>query len=504
MGQSSRLPEETHSFWMETGKVKSYQKLKENYTIDTAVIGGGIAGILTAYTLAEAGKDVALFEGRKLLSGTTGNTTAKLSAQHQLIYDELINRYGELRAQLFYEANMEGIEYIKEIAKNHRLEKEINDRNAYVYTQDASKKDKFEKEADAYNQLNIPGRWLSEFPIDLDIEAALEMNHQAEFHPVLFLHGVLEASEGLKDRIFEHTLIDEVIRDDEGSLHLKTADDNRIVCNHAIFATHYPTFEPDKHFTKMKPEISYALAYKTNEERLEGMYINDDFPKKTFREMQSGDENYLLVGGQSHPLGDDYAEMSRYEEIDRFAKETFGVGDPVYRWSSHDMITKDRIPFIGQLHPDYPNVFTATGFSKWGLADAATGARLLADLVLGNENRYAGMYDPRRDIPDLEETTSASSQKDDESDVEDLVLPDKTADLQVNEATIIEKDDGRTGVYKDENGQLHYMDLSCTHLGCDLQWNNGDKTWDCPCHGSRFNAYGEVIEGPALADLENK
>lgn len=497
----SKLPEETHSFWLETGKRKTYPKLKSIYKTDTAVIGGGIAGILTAYSLAKAGNDVALFEGRELLNGTTGYTTAKLSAQHQLIYDELINRYGEIRANLFYEANMEGIEYIRQIAKEHHIGCEINDQNAYVYTQEASKKEIFKKEAEAYNKLNIPGRLLADFPLNMGIEAAIEMNNQAEFHPVSFLHGVLEASDGLDDHIFEHTLINEVVRDDDGVLHLKTADGHGIECNHAIFATHYPTFEPDEHFTKMTPEVSYALAYKTDTEKLNGMYISDDTPKKTFRKMQVGNENYLLVGGQSHPIGDDNSEWSRYEEIDTFAKKTFGVGDPVYRWSSHDLITEDRIPLIGQLHPDYPNVFTATGFSKWGLADAGTGARVLTDLVLGNDNKYIDMYDPRRDIPELSNTNPESGVSD---AVKALRLPETPEDLDVNEATIIEKNNEKIGVYKDDSGTLHYMDLSCTHMGCGLQWNNGDKTWDCPCHGSRFNAYGEVIEGPALADLEYK
>lgn len=502
MTGQSKLPKETNSFWLETGKRKTYPKLEGTYKIDTAVIGGGIAGILTAYSLAKKGNNVALFEGRELLSGTTGNTTAKLSAQHQLIYDELLNRYGEIRAKDFYEANMEGIEYIRQIAKEHQIECEINDQNAYVYTQKASKKDKFKKEAEAYDKLDISGRLLSDFPLDMDIEAAVEMNNQAEFHPVSFLHGVLEASKGLEDRIFEHTLINEVVRNNDGVLHLKTDDGHRIECNHAIFTTHYPNFEPDNRFTKMTPEISYALAYKTDTKKLNGMYISDDTPKKTFRKMQVGDEHYLLVGGQSHVIGDDYSELSRYKEIDAFAKKTFGVGDPVYRWSSHDLITKDRIPLIGQLHPDYPNIFTATGFSKWGLADAAIGACLLTDLVFGNDNRYIKMYDPHREIPDLSETASETSETNDA--VGTLTMPEKPENLKTNEATIIKRDDGNTGVYKDKDNKLHYMDLSCTHKGCGLQWNDGDKTWDCSCHGSRFNAYGEVIEGPALTNLKAK
>lgn len=496
------LPAETESFWIQTGKAATYPKLNQDTSVHTAVIGGGIAGIMTAYTLAKAGEKVALLEGRTLLNGTTGNTTAKLTAQHQLIYDELINRYGQDHAQLFYQANMEGIGYIKQVADEHQLSCQMREQDAYVYTQDASQKERFEKEADAYKKLGIPGQVRSDLPLNIDIETAIQMDKQAEFQPVSFLHGVLEVVKDLGNPIYEQTLVEDVDQDQDGTIHLKTHDGYTVTCEHAVFATHYPTFEPDKFFTQMNPEISYALAYKIDKKPFEGMYINTDTPKKTIRTMRADEDHYVLVGGQSHPIGDEKSEISRYQEIDRFAKETFAVDDAAFRWSSHDLITKDRIPFIGQCHPDYPNIYTATGFSKWGLASAATGARVLTDIVRGKKNRYTAMFHPRRDIPDITETVPEPAQTDDQT--EQLNLPDKAELLHNKEATIIETENKKTGVYKDENGALHYLNLSCTHLGCGLNWNSGDKTWDCSCHGSRFNAYGEVIEGPALRNLERR
>jgi len=498
---NNQLPEETQSFWMETGKRNKYSELEKNLDIDTVVIGGGIAGILTMYSLTKQGKDVALLEGRELLSGTTGYTTAKLSAQHQLIYDELINRYGEEHAQLFYQSNIEGIAYIKEIIEEHQISCQINEQNAFVYTQDPAQKENIKKEAEAYNKLNIPGRYLSELPLDIDVEAAIQMDHQAEIQPVSFLHGVLEAVKQTNGHIYEHSLVNELTQNEDKTIHLKTSNGCEVTCNNAIFTTHYPTFEPDKFFTQMKPEISYALAYKTNKEYLDGMYINNDKPKRTFRKMSDGQDHYLLVGGQSHSIGDEHSEMSRYEEIDQFAKRTFGVGQASYRWSSHDLLTKDRIPFIGQLHPDYPNIYTATGFNKWGLAEAATAARVLTDFIFNKQNRYTDMYHPRRNIPKLTEPSEKSSEP---NDAKELIIPETAEDIGINEAAVIKTEDEHTGIYKDKKGKLHYLDLSCTHLGCGLSWNNGDKTWDCPCHGSRFNAIGEVIEGPALIDLKQK
>lgn len=497
------LPKTPHSFWLATGHGSSYPKLKENLHIDIAIIGGGIAGILTAYALHKAGKEVALFEGRQFLNGTTGNTTAKLSAQHQLIYDELINRYGEKHAKLYYDANMEGIHYIKQLAEELQIDCEIEEESAYVYTENPAFKKQFEAEADAYKNLNIKGSLLTELPFNNKVEYALRMDNQLQFHPAKFLHGVLNELNNQNTPIYEYSLIKDVQQNSEQTIQLKTEDGYTVTCNHAVFATHFPTFDPDNFYTQIDPEISYALLYKTDEAPFEGMYINTDSPKRTFRNVKMDEENYLLVGGESHPIGDEYSELSRYKEIDQFAKQTFGVKDALYRWSSHDLMTKDRVPFIGNLHADYPNMYTATGFSKWGLANAASGAILITDSIFGRKNAYQAIFHPQRDMPDPEKSEQQAN--DEDSHIETLNLRENVDDLIPGEATIIkENDEEQTGVYKDEKNNLHYLDLSCTHLGCGVQWNNGDKTWDCPCHGSRFNAVGEVIEGPALTNLKQK
>lgn len=502
------LPDEPHSFWFETGYRNHYLALKNDLTADIAVIGGGIVGILSAYALAKEGKKVVLLEGRELLSGTTGYTTAKLSAQHQLIYHDLIQRYGWDRAQLYYQANMEGIAYIKQIAEENNIDCGLEEQDAFVYTQDKNKVEAFEKEADAYKNLGIQGKLLHDMPINLDVEAVVQMEKQAQFQPVTFFHSVLDVLKDFDVTVFEHSLVTKVNQDEQdgeikleqdGEIKLEIENGSTVTCSHAVFATHYPSFDPDNSYTTMAPEMSYALALKATQEHPDGMYINDDLPKRTFRKMKADGGDYLLVGGQSHSIGDDRSEQERYEDLSRVAKETFGETNVVYRWSSHDPITKDRIPFIGKLHPDYSNIYTLTGFSKWGLANAAAGAKVIADLILGRKNPYETMFNPHREIPDLQNAKDDSDQG--EEGLSQLDLSKETEDLNVNEATIIEKDDKKVGVYKDKTGKLHHLDISCTHLGCDVNWNDGDHTWDCPCHGSRFKATGEVLEGPALKSL---
>lgn len=496
------LPEKRESFWVETGYQNKYAKLEQDLTTDVAVVGGGIAGILSAYTLMKEGYKVVLLEGRELLHGTTGYTTAKLCAQHGLIYSELIERYDEDLAKLYYEANMEGITTIERIAKDNGINCELESESAFVYTEDKDKVDAFKKEADAYEKLNIEGNYLTEMPIDIDIEAAVQMRNQAQFHPVTFLHKVLDVMKEAGVEIYEHSLVMDVEQEENGQkTKLELENGNVVTCSSAIFATHFPTFDPEEKYTVLNPEMSYALALKTTKTHPDGIYINDDIPSRTFRKMRVDETDYLLVGGQGHPVGDEHREEERYEDLYKAAKELFGETDVVYRWSAHDLMTEDRIPFIGKLHPDYKNIYTLTGFNKWGLANAATGTNVIADLMKERDNPYEAMYNPRRDIPDLKK--SDDSNQGDEN-IDKLDLPDKVDDLKNGEATVIKKDDEEIGVYKDEKGELHYLDITCTHLGCSVTWNDGDHTWDCPCHGSRFNATGEVIEGPALKGLSQK
>lgn len=496
----SNFPTETSSFWRDTANLSNFKTLDSDIHTGIAVVGGGIAGILTAYTLAKEGKQVVLLEGRDMLSGTTGYTTAKLSAQHQLIYDDLINRYGQEHAKLYYQANMEGIAYIKQIADEHHIDCQLEEQDAFVYTQKKDKLDSFKKEAEAYKKLGIQGGFLEDLPINLDIEAAVQMEKQAQFHPVTFLDGVLKVLKDWGVTIYEHSPVTEVNTEKQAeNVQLKTKDGQTVTCDQAVLATHYPVLDPDKFYTQMKPEISYALALKTDKEHPDGMYINEDLPKRTFRKMQANGENYLLVGGQNHSIGDDFSELERYKDLHEFATDTFGETVVVDRWSSHDLITKDCVPFVGQVDPDYQQIFTLTGFSKWGLANAAVGSKIIADLILKRDNRYEKIFAPHRSIPDIQITEPQADKTD--NHVSQLNLSKDPEDLKVNEATIIEKDDKKIGVYKDQDEKLHSLDITCTHLGCALNWNNGDRTWDCPCHGSRFKATGEVIEGPALKNL---
>src|SRR5690625_3469462 len=289
-----KFPEKQTSYWIDTNELLNYPHLQENIEVDVAVAGGGITGITTAYLLASKGFTVALLEARELASGTTGNTTAKLTAQHQLIYDELINRYGQEIAKLYYQANTEAIALVKNYAEKLVIDCELEEEDAYVYTQSPDYKNNIQKEAEAYQKLGIEGELLDELPFKLKIEAAVKMRNQAQFHPVKYLDGLLHTFENMGGQIYEHTMVTDV--DDEAYVVCKTNEDYQITSEHVVFATHYPTYEIDKFFPNhLEPESSYAIAIKPKKEFPGGMYINNETPLRTIRPLYKNGTDYILV-----------------------------------------------------------------------------------------------------------------------------------------------------------------------------------------------------------------
>ncbi|WP_042223648.1 FAD-dependent oxidoreductase [Oceanobacillus manasiensis] len=499
--KTSILPKEIESYWRDTGKVPSFGELKENISTDVAVVGAGIAGVMTAYQLAKEGKEVALLEARELFSGTSGFTTAKLTAQHNLIYDELINRYGQESAKQFYQANMEGIASIKELSDQYGIDCELEEREAFVYTQKMQNRNKVIKEIEAYEKLGIEGEFIEDLPLNIEIEAAIMMRNQAQFHPVKFLSGLLDEFVKLGGQIYDQTRVMD-ITDDGGRIQCKTENGLKVTASKVIQATHLPILEPEGNFYSQQnnPESSYALAVKTEDEFPDGMYINADLPKRTLRGLDSKTGRVVLVGGESHSTGDGKSSAERYHELENFAKETFEVKEIINRWSAHDYISEDRLPFIGVLSQDQPNVLVVTGLSKWGLAISATGSKILTDTILQRENPYQSLFSPNRNI---QESTSVEPEEKNPDQYDGASEENNPENLSDNQGMITKRDGEDVGVYKDENGKLHYVDLTCTHLGCGVQWNDGDNTWDCPCHGSRFSGTGEVIEGPAVESLKS-
>ncbi|MDH6673069.1 glycine/D-amino acid oxidase-like deaminating enzyme/nitrite reductase/ring-hydroxylating ferredoxin subunit [Paenibacillus sp. LBL] len=501
------LPRYPESLWRATTELPTFPRLAEDIEADVAVVGAGITGITTAYLLAKAGKDVVLIEAGRILNGATGYTTAKVTAQHGLIYHELTSHFGEENARLYYEGNREAIEFIRNIVGGDEEKFGLKLEDAYIYAQEDDKYlAKLEDEIKAYEQLGIPGEWQDSLPLPMPIRGAIKMPGQYQFHPLQYLKHLTEQFLMLGGRIYENTTMDEKA-ETEGPITLLTKrGGHRITCNHAVSASHFPFYDgKGLFFTRLHVERSYAIAVKPETAYPGGMYLSVDKPKRSLRSASYNGEDLVIVGGENHPTGRSICTHQHYENLELFAGNLMGASAIPYRWSTQDLITLDNLPYIGPITSKHDRIYVATGFRKWGMTTGTLAANIISDQILGKTNRYADMFNPSRFKADPSIKTfvvqNATVAKDFVAGKVDLSHADIT-ELKIGEGAVVRHNGQRAGAYKDDQGNLHLVDTTCTHLGCEVEWNEGERSWDCPCHGSRFRYDGKVLEGPAIEPLK--
>lgn len=504
MNQSNnQLPKSPEPYWRESLDFPSFSKLEDNLITDVVIVGGGITGITTAYLLTQEGKSVTLLDAGKLLNGTTGHTTAKITAQHDLIYDELINHIGHPQAKLYYQANAEALKFIKETVEKNAINCDLSEEDAYIYTNSDKYTKKIEKEYKAYQKLGIEGELLSDIPLDIPIKKALVMKKQAQFHPLKYLAYLVKELQEKGCKIYENTVAVDV---EEGHQPiLVTRDGYKITADYVISASHFP-FNDTKglYFSRMYAERSYLIGAKTDKPFPGGMYLSAESPKRSLRYTPMNGENLILIAGEKHKTGQGIDTLKHYEALQEFGQETFGLEEITYRWSAQDLTTLDKVPYVGTITPHHPTLLVATGFRKWGMTNGTASAKLLSDIVLERENPYKALYDPSRfnADPSIKEFLKING------DVTKHLIKDKfkpgdkeIEDLKNDEGAMVRVNGQLAGAYKSGDGTINIVDTTCTHLGCEVHWNHGDRTWDCPCHGSRFSVTGEVVEGPAKKPL---
>jgi len=495
----TKLPK---SFWMDSVPKTAYASLKEDLRVDVAIVGGGITGILSALLLGNYGLKVAILEGGHILQSTTGHTTAKITSQHGLIYNKIKSKIGTELARQYADANETAIRMIEKIAKENNIQCDFIPQSSYVYTMLDEYIEKINLETEAASSLGIKASYLEDTPLPFIVKAAVRFDDQAQFHPLKFLLPLADKISHKGTQIFENTRI---VNIEEGSgYELFTDKGKKITAEKVIIASHYPFY--NKHgmyFARIYPERSYVLAIKAKEKYPGGMYITAEEPGRSLRSQASETGELILVGGEHHKTGQSPNTQKHYEELIKFAGENFTVTDIPYRWSTQDCMTLDDIPYVGHFTSETPNLYVATGYGKWGMTNSMASAMLLRDLIINGDSPWKDVYSPSR------KTVSASAKNfivQNLNVAEELIegkvspLPDE-ADIKPGEGKIIEKDGQRTGLYRDDKGILHIVDTTCPHMGCELNWNPAEKSWDCPCHGSRFTYKGDVIEGPAVKPL---
>lgn len=473
------------SIWLDTITKKNYERLEKNIKTQILVIGGGISGISCAYELSNYYNDIVLVTMNEFYSGTTGFTTAKVTYQHDDIYHRLLNSYNEEVATNYYEFNKMGLERIKEIVNLEKVDCEFNEVDSYLFNYH-NEEDIINDEYNAYQKLGIPGE-LTKFE-EFDT-LALKVSNQANFHPLKYLETLLSKLQEKGVKIYEQTKITSVI-----GITIITEDDYKINADKIIIATNYPIYpNVNLHFTKLIPSKSYVVVGKPKKDIKEGNYINPTEPVLSLRHYR----DLLFVSGMSHDTKEMKDENTELNKLTDIGKERFEIEDFEFAWSTRDFKSVDMVPFIGKVAS---NIFLLTGYAKWGMTNSVAGSLLIKDLIIGNDSKFIETFDPLRNVMTKDffkynagmVSTIIKSKKGFE----------KFEDLEQTEGKIFKFRNKRYGVYKDEENTLFVVKATCTHLGCGLTYNKVNRTYDCPCHGSKFNYDGTVLAGPAKKDLE--
>lgn len=431
------------SVWQDGAGLKKFPTLERDIKTDVLIIGGGIAGILTAYFLDQNGVDYLLVEKDRICSNTTANTTAKITYQHSFIYGELLRTMGQDTAKAYLTANMAAFERYSVLCRDIDCDYVIKDN--FVFTLDNPLK--AEKECEALDRIGYKTSFLIDLPLTLKVKGAVRFADQAQFNPLKFLYSI---SKGLN--IYENTRVGEMV----GCTAI--TDKGKIKAERVIVATHFPFINKHGVYSlKLYQHRSYVIALE-NAQQVNGMYVDESDTGLSFRNY--GD--YLLLGGGGHRTG---KKGGNWAELRKFAAEHYPQAKEKYFWATQDCMSLDGMPYIGKYSTHTPDLYVASGFNKWGMTGAMLSAMMLSDMVTDKKNPYEEIFSPSRSI----------------------VKPQ----LLVNG-------------FESVAGLLTSSSKRCPHLGCALKWNSAEHSWDCPCHGSRFDKNGKVLDNPANGNLKSK
>lgn len=429
------------SIWTDTAALPQFAPLQGELQTDVLIIGGGMAGILCGYLLQNAGVDCTLVEADRIGCGITKNTTAKITSQHGLVYHKMMEKLGPELTGLYLAANEQALDTFRRLCQN--IDCVFSSQDNFIYSM--NNREALEKELAALHEINYPAEFAEDVPLPFSTAGAVRFPRQAQFHPLKFLAAIAPEL-----RIYEHTRVTELGKE------IAVTESGKIHAKKIIVATHFPFLNKHgSYFLKMYQQRSYVLALE-NAPKMEGMYLDAAENGLSFRHWGE----YLLLGGGGHRTG---KTGGGWNELEEFVRTHYPEATITHRWATQDCMTLDGIPYIGNYSKRTPNLYVATGFNKWGMTSSMVSAQVLTDLVLENENPYAAFFSPSRSIlhPQL-----------------GLNMLESTKNL------------------------LSLSPKRCPHLGCALKWNPQEHSWDCPCHGSRFEADGKLIDNPATGDLK--
>lgn len=473
---------------------------------EVAVVGAGISGLTTALMLAREGRSVTVIDQNRIGSGTTGNTTAKITSQHGSTYARISRTHGNDGARVYGEANERAKEWIASLVEEEGIDCDFRRRDAYLYAFDESERSQVESEAEAAIEAGLPAELLADAPLPFSVSGALRFREQAEFHPVKYLLALADLIEQEGGAIHENT---RAVSATGGSApSVRTEEGATISAEHVVVATLIPFLDRGLFFARAFASRSYVITASISEPAQEGMSINPGSPTRSIRSVADGDRELLMIGGESHSVGSSKAIHERYEKLADFARKHWDVDRIEHRWSSQDFISDDQVPFVGQINPLTHRIHVITGLKKWGITGGTAAAAVIADRVAGRSSDAGKLFSPTRFKP-LAEAPKFVSEN---SRVPFHLIGDRLRerggrrieDLEPGEGAIVSRGGKKVAGYRDAAGELHAVSSRCTHLGCQVRWNQAESSWDCPCHASRFTVDGEVLNGPAVRPLASR
>ncbi|MDP9071469.1 MAG: FAD-dependent oxidoreductase [Actinomycetota bacterium] len=496
------MSQQHESVWMATSEGSDHQPLDGPLEVDVAIVGAGITGLTTALLLQRQGRRVAVMEMARIGTGTTGHTTGKLTSLHGLTYVDLVKKHGREKARLYGEANQAAIDQVGRLAGELGVDCRFRRASAFTYTASPKHRSMIEEEVATAVELGLPAALVEGAAVPFPVEAAVRFDNQAHLHPRRYCLGLARRIVADGGHLFEQTrALDVDERLDHAVVRTQRGD---VTAAQVVLATLLPFVDLGGFFAKARPTRSYGLALRLRHAAPEGMWLSVESPTRSTRPWPDGGPEGLIVVGESHPTGHDEDTKRYYDDLEQWARSTFDVEAVEHRWSAQDYMTADSVPYVGRS-PRMAHTLVATGFKKWGLSNGTAAAMILADLVAGRDNPWLAVFDATRigdaqTVKKLVEENLHVGKRFVEDRLTRLRAPE-AAHLRPGQGGIVEADGATVGAYRDREGDLHAVSLTCRHMGCSLRWNSAETSWDCPCHGSRYSYTGRLLNGPAVEDL---
>jgi glycine/D-amino acid oxidase-like deaminating enzyme/nitrite reductase/ring-hydroxylating ferredoxin subunit len=478
-------------------------KIVPERIVDVLIVGGGITGISTALALQKAGKGCLLIEAHSIGFGTTGGTTAHLNTFIDTTYDVIEKDFGEKNAQLVFQSTSEAIALIKKNVEEYNIDCGFSYKEGYVFSQNDEQTKQLEKILEASKKVGMPINYTNEIPIPVPFEKAVLFSGQAQFHPTKYIYALAEAYEDAGGLLVQNCMVESF---ENNTLAEAKTNLGVIRARKMIFATHIPPGVNLLHF-RCAPYRSYALAVKLNHDKYPDALVYDMYdPYRYYRTQEVNGEKYLVVGGEDHKTGHNENTDFCFSKLDSYISKYYDIDEVSFKWSSEFFEPSDGLPYIGHLPGHADNIYVATGFSGNGMTFSHVAAKLLTDLITTEESEYKTLYDPNRIKPvagfsnfvkeNVDVVKEFIGKRLSKETIENLV------EIAKGEGKVVKYEGESIALYRDERGTLHAINPVCTHAKCIVQWNNTEKSWDCPCHGARYTADGRVLTGPASKDLE--